>query len=446
MSRIKNIIKNAKVNLFFYLLSIGVAFFSRKIFLDFLGPDFIGLVSLLQEILKFLNLAELGISTAIGYALYKPLFNKDFKEINSINVFFGFLYRKIGFSIIVLGIIVSLFFFLFFPNTEFSFYLIYYAFFAFLISTTFNYFFNYHITVLQADQKDYIVSKYIQGIGIFKSLFQILLVYTYKNFYLWITIELLFSLILVFVLRWQIKKVYPWLELSLPKNSNKIRKFPEIMTKVKQIVVHKFSFFVLSGTDQILIYWFVNLRSVAYYGNYLLIVGYLSMLINQTFSGAQASVGNLIAENNKENIKKIFFELMSVRHFLGGFLLIALYYLIDPFINIWLGETYILERSIVFFILVNIYIGQIRKPVDDFINAYGLFSDTWAPILEASLNLGISIILGRLYGILGIMIGTTISLSVIAVLWKPFFLYKQGFKESVLEYWIGFIKFLLKRE
>ena len=428
--------------MFFYLLTIIAAFFSRKIFLDNLGAEFIGLVSLIQEILKFLNLAELGVSTAVGYALYKPLLDKDYSEINHINTFFGLLYRKIGVVILSVGIIVSIFLPVFFSETTFTSPIIYFAFFTFLINTIFNYFFNYHITVLEADQKKYIVSKYFQGFGILKSIVQISLVLVYKSFYLWITIELIFSLIIVFVLRWQIKKVYPWLTLNLPKNTKNVKKFPEIITKVKQIFVHKFSFFILNGTDQILIYWFVNIQSVAFYGNYLMVIGYLSTFINQIFSGAQAGVGNLIAEKNIINIKKVFWELIALRHFLGGFLFLALYYLVNPFILIWLGETYILDENIVFLMLLTVYIGQVRKPVDDYINAYGIFSDTWAPATEAVLNLGLSLVLGSLYGILGIVIGTIASMTLMVLVWKPFFLYKKGFKESVLEYWISFFKLI----
>ena len=95
MSRIKHTIKNAKVGLFFHAITIFVAFFSRKIFLDYLGADFVGLISVLQSILGFLNIAELGIGTAIGYALYKPIFNGNQKEIDQLIQYFGYLYRKI---------------------------------------------------------------------------------------------------------------------------------------------------------------------------------------------------------------------------------------------------------------------------------------------------------------------------------------------------------------
>ena len=102
-SRLKKSLLNARVNLIFYFLSLALSFFSRKIFLDALGADFMGLIGTLNNLLGFLNLAELGISTAIGYVLYKPLFEHDEKKINEIISVFGFIYRRIGFIILSAG-------------------------------------------------------------------------------------------------------------------------------------------------------------------------------------------------------------------------------------------------------------------------------------------------------------------------------------------------------
>ena len=91
-SRVGKSLLNARVNLIFYFLSLLLAFFSRKIFLDHLGTEFIGLTTTLQNLLGFLNLADLGIGASIGYVLYKPLFDKDEKKLNEIISVLGYLY------------------------------------------------------------------------------------------------------------------------------------------------------------------------------------------------------------------------------------------------------------------------------------------------------------------------------------------------------------------
>ena len=119
-SRLKKSLLNARVNLIFYFLSLALSFFSRKIFLDALGADFMGLIGTLNNLLGFLNLAELGISTAIGYVLYKPLFEHDEKKINEIISVFGFIYRRIGFIILSAGCALACFLPLIFPNNVFE--------------------------------------------------------------------------------------------------------------------------------------------------------------------------------------------------------------------------------------------------------------------------------------------------------------------------------------
>ena len=106
-SRVKKTLLNARVNMIFYFLILILSFFSRKIFLDTLGADFIGLTGTMQNLLAFINLAELGIATAIGYLLYAPLHQQDHTKINEIISVLGFLYRKIGYIILLTGICVS---------------------------------------------------------------------------------------------------------------------------------------------------------------------------------------------------------------------------------------------------------------------------------------------------------------------------------------------------
>mgnify|MGYP001137802472 CR=1 FL=1 len=110
-SRVKKSLLNARVNLIFYFLTLILSFFSRKIFLDTLGADFVGLTGTLQNLLGFLNLAELGIYTAIGYVLYKPLFEHDEIKISEIVSVLGYLYKWVGFIILGAGIVLAFVFF-----------------------------------------------------------------------------------------------------------------------------------------------------------------------------------------------------------------------------------------------------------------------------------------------------------------------------------------------
>lgn len=434
-SRVKKSLLNARVNLIFYFLTLVLSFFSRKIFLDTLGADFVGLTGTLQNLLGFLNLAELGIGSAIGYVLYKPLFDHDETKINEIISVFGYLYRWIGFIILGAGLVLACFLPLIFPNTQFEMGIIFFAYFAFLASSLIGYFANYKQTLLGADQKNYVVTAYFQTTTIIKTLIQMASAYYTGSYYLWVVIELTFGIIYSFILNWKINQVYPWLRSEVRLGKQLFKKYPEVMKYTKQLFVHKISSFIQFQTTPFLIYAFVSLQTVAYYGNYTIITDKLSQLLNNLLNSTGAGVGNLIAEGNKKKIEQIFWELIAIRFFVTAILIFAVYQLLPPFITLWLGSQYVLANSILLLLLLNFFISMTRGATDQFLYGYGLFYDTWAPIVESIIYITVAIVGGSIWGLEGVLLGGVVSLIVIVGIWKPYFLFSKGFKMSVWKYW-----------
>ena len=434
-SRVKKSLLNARVNLIFYFLTLALSFFSRKIFLDALGADFVGLTGTLQNLLGFLNLAELGIGSAIGYVLYKPLFDHDESKINEIISVFGYLYRWIGFIILGAGLILACFLPLIFPDTKFEMGIIFFAYFSFLISSLIGYFANYKQTLLGADQKNYVVTAYFQTATIIKTLIQMASAYYTGSYYLWVVIELIFGIIYSIILNWKINQVYPWLKSEVRLGKQLFTKYPEVMKYTKQLFVQKISYTVQYQTAPFLIYAFVNLGTVAFYGNYTIITDKLSQFVNTFLESSSASVGNLIAEGNQSKIKQLFWELIGMRYFIGGVFSFAVYILIEPFISLWLGIEYLLPHVVLLLIVLNVFISYTRGGVMQFLFGLGLFYDVWAPIAEIVINLVVAILGGYMWGLPGVLLGGLTSQILIVGIWKPYFLFKNGFKESVWNYW-----------
>lgn len=433
---------NARVNLIFYFLTLALSFFSRKIFLDTLGADFVGLTGTLQNLLGFLNLAELGIGSAIGYVLYKPLFDHDETKINEIISVFGYLYRWIGKIILIAGCILACFLPLIFPNTEFDLGLIFFAYFSFLASSLIGYFANYKQTLLGADQKNYVVTAYFQTATIIKTIIQMALAYYTGNYYLWVIVELSFGIIYSFILNWKINQVYPWLRSEVSQGRILFKKYPEVMKYTKQLFVHKFTTFIQFQTTPFLIYAFVSLQTVAFYGNYTIITDKLSVFIGNLLGSTGAGVGNLIAEGDRNKIMKVFWELLAIRFWFAGIFIFALYFLLEPFIILWLGKQYILNKSILIILLCNVFIMQTRGVTDQFLYGYGLFRDVWAPIAEAVIYLVVALIAGSCLGLKGVLLGGIISMLIIVCGWKPVFLFKSGFHFPLYIYWFNWGKHL----
>ena len=441
-SRTAKSIKNAKVALIFYFINLVLQFFSRKVFLDYLGAEVLGLNTTAQNLIGFLNLAELGIGGAIAFTLYKPIYEKNTQVINEIVSVQGWLYRRVAYVVIAGACILMCFFPLIFEKAKVPMWYTYGSFTVLLISTLLGYFVNYRQIVLTADQKEYKITLNTQGFKIIKVLLQIAAICCLSNGYVyWLVLELMMSFTTAVALDRLLKKEYPWLKPT-PSIGRKIkRKYPEIITKTKQVFYHQVAGVVLQQTSPMVIYAYTSLTLVAIYGNYMLIIVGVTLLLNALFNSVNAGVGNLVAEGDKKRIKCVFGELTSLRIWFASVVCFTIYKLGHSFIVLWVGNEYVLEQPAFILLLIIAFINLTRIN-DVFLAAYGLYQDTWAPITEAVLNLGLSILLGYYWGIIGVLWGILISLLIIVCGWKPFFLHKYGFKESIREYLIYYLNYI----
>ena len=441
-SRVKKSLLNARVNLIFYFLTLVLSFFSRKIFLDRLGADFIGLTGTIGNLLGFLNLAESGVSAAIAVVLYAPLFERNEQKIKEIVSVMGFLYHAIGKIILVSGFVLACFFPLIFSNVELELPIVYFTFISFLGTSLIGYFINYKQVLLSADQRNYVVAAYSQSANIIKILLQMGLAYYIGNYYLWVVVEFLFGILYSIILDWKIKQVYPWLVTDIKQGKALCEKYPDVMRYTKQLFVHKIGSVAYTQVTPFLIYAFASLQAVAYYGNYTLITSKFSLLLTNFLGGTNASVGNLIAEGDKDKILKVYWELMSIRFLFTGITVFAMYYLLPPFIVLWLGKEYVMSEVLLFLVLVSFALSIIRGVTEEFLFGYGLFSDVWSPFIEATILIVVAMFGGILWGLEGTLLGAIVSSIIVIYIWKPYFLFSKGMKIPVRVYWFELSKYL----
>ncbi len=436
-SRAGKTLRNARVGVIFYFLTLVLGFYSRKIFLDHLGAEFIGLAGTLGNILEYLNLAEFGIGTAVGFNLYRPLRHQDRREVNRLVSQYGFYYAVAGTVVGAGALVVSAFFPLMFDSDGLPLPLIYFTFYSFVISTLTGYFVNYRQILLESDQRQYVVSIYSQSAAILKALLQILLAWIWGNLYVWVGIELIFGLTYPVVLRRKIRRLYPWLKASISEGRSEHRRNPALLRTTARVFIHKFKDFFLRQSDQVLVFAFVSLKMVAFYGNYTLVVTRVMGAVTAVMGSAGASVGNLVAEGEKQRIVSVFWELMSLRYMVAGVLTYCVATLIQPFVVLWLGEEYLLSEWIVWLLAAYTFVMLTRITVDEFNHAYGHYGDVWAAWVEGAVNITVTVLCAWQWGIVGLLIGKLASVVPIAVFWKPLYLYRDGFNEPYSRYWAG---------
>lgn len=432
-SRTSNSLKNALTALLFYILQVVLGFWSRKVFYATLGSEILGLDQTANSLLGFLNLAELGVSTSVGYFLYKPIFDNDKRSISEIVTVQGYIYRRVAMVILVGSTLLMCFFPVIFKDMSVPLWYAYVIFSGLLFSSLIGYYVNYKICVLNAAQKAYKVTRASSG---FRSLLKLFLIFTLplvsQPFLLYIIANFCGVVIGAIILNYVIKVEYPWLSIAVNNGRDLLTKYNGVISKTKQLFVHKISSYVIIESQPLLLFAYSSLTTVAYFGNYLSVIGSIRVMLSTTFDGSQASIGNLIAEGNIEKIKSVFWETFDLRFCMASIVMVSLYYITPPFISIWLSKSYLLGETILILVLVQSWFSIVRTTLDNFVSGYGLFQDTWAPIAEVVIFLLGVCVLGHLYEIQGVLLSGLISSVLIIGIWRPLFLFKKGFKENVL--------------
>lgn len=438
--RTKKAIINSLTNILMYFVILLPTFITRKVFLQTLGPELLGLNSLYANIVSLLSIMELGIGTAIIYSLYKPFANKDKSKVKAYLNFYGKFYRNIGILILVLGIGITPFLEIIIKEQVNLSYAKFY-FILFLSNTVSSYLFSYKISILYVAQENYIVSWWTGISKLVINILQIALLIIYPNFTLYILIQVLIDLIYYIIINYKINKKYPWIKNNTEVLKNKEKK--NLFQNLYALLFHKIGSFIVLGTDNIIISIFINLDAVTQYNSYNMVVSAVNNIINRGFQGITASIGNLIAKDTTNKVYRTYKRLFFVNFWIISFMCISLFNTLDQFIGLWLGKSQILDNLTVTIILINFYFLGMRFCIDRFKEAGGVYKqDRYAPIAEAIINLVSSIFLVKFVGLAGVFLGTLIS-NLLVVFWiKPLVVYKNVFKVSVLEYFKDYFKYL----
>lgn len=432
MSRTKNSLMNIVIAVINQPLSLLISFLARIFFVRYLSAEYLGINGLFTNIISILSLAELGIGSAINYSLYKPLSEKNVDTIKSLMYFYKKAYRLIALIVFLTGLVIMIFIPNFVEVEHIS--NLRFIFFLFVLNSSLSYTLSYKRSLIIADQHRYIATLYRYVFYILLNIAQIFILYFTRNYVLFLCLTILCTLGENICISIKANRMYPYLkDKSISKLSKEGRE--EISKNTFAMLCHKLGGTVVNSTDNILMSKIVNIIEVGINSNYILITNALIIIVNQIYTATIASIGNLGVEESKEKVKQVFDQVFFLGFIITCFCVIELLVLFNPFITIWLGENMLFSMNIVIVICANFYIYLIRKPVLTFRDALGLFwYDRYKPLIEAIINLLISIILGFKFGTIGILLGTIIS-SLLTCVWiEPYVLFKYGLNGTLSEY------------
>lgn len=417
------------------VLTIIVGLVAQAVFIKILGSEYLGLNGLFSNVISMLGIVELGIGSAIIYNMYKPIAEDDHEKIKSLMQFYKKSYRIITLIISIIGLLIIPFIKYIIDiesvTVDINVYLVYIL---FLLETVCSYILSYKRSMLYADQKEYITNIVHIGYTIIVNTLQLIMLYLTHNYYLYLIIKIIMRLLENVVISLYVNRKYEYLKendaTSLDKKTEK-----DIFQKIKALFFHKIGTFIVSGTDNIIISKYLGLVTVGLYSNYYLIINAVQTVLNHIIQATKASIGNLLVTETKEKQFDIFDKIRFVNFWISCFSSICIFVIMDSFITIWIGYKFVLPTKVLLVLVINFFIVSSRSTYGAFKEAAGIFyEDRFVPIIESLLNIVLSIIFVKKFGLMGVFMGTIGSGLILWLYSYPKYVYKNLFGRSYIDY------------
>ena len=426
--RTRNSILNILVSFGSQAVSIVLLFISRKVFLNYFTEEYLGVNGLFTEILTVLSLAELGIGTAMMYGLYDAVAKGERREICQLMNLYRRLYTVVGIIVVAVGLAMMPFLDHLIKDNRIPH--IRLIFLMYLADSTVSYFLSYKQTIIQANQKAYVVSGVAMGIRCCQILLQIASMVVLHNFYVYIALQIGGQICTNAVLSAVSNKMYPYIRRNREGLPSK-EKIRGICRHIKAMALHKFGAVFVSNTDNLLISAFVGLGTVGLYSNYKMVLNSLKLALSYIYNAFTAGIGNLAATETPEKVHHIYKCLNFVMSLIYGWAAVCLWLLFNPFIGTFFGERFVLPEYVVAIIVLDFYIHGMRQMTLRFRDGMGLYwYDRYKPFFEVAINLAVSLLLVKKYNIAGVLLGTIIS-SLLTNFWvEPYVLFRHGIRKE----------------
>ncbi len=435
-SRSLSAFKNTIVAFASYALTMTTNLVFRGVFINLLDKTYLGMQGLFSNIIAFLSLVEMGAGAAIIFSLYKPLSENDQDKIRAYVCFYRQIYCYIALAVFILGTAIMPFLDFFIesrPQIPESLETIY---FLFVLNSATSYLFSYRLTVLHADQKAYIINFWNSFSSIARNILQIVWLYVTRNYIGTLIIQMLVSIITNLLLNRLAVKQFPYL-----KDLNGAQKISQaeqkdLKTRIGTLFLYRVGSYTINSTDNILISKFFGFNVLANLTNYYFLLGVVNSIGNMIASSLTPSVGNQAAALSNRSVKSTFLTLQFLYTWLSVFATACLAALLTPFIWLWAGPDFVIPSTTMALMVLNFYLTFKRRLMGVYRNALGLYLQAKSmAIVQGLLNLVFSLFLLKRMGVIGVILGTTLSDMMVSMWVDPYVLYKYYFKESMLEYW-----------
>lgn len=435
MNRKKNATRNIIFGTCLKLYQIVVPFLMRTIMIYFMGVQYLGLNSLFTSVLQVLNLAELGVGSAMVYSMYKPVAEHDNNTICALMGLYRKYYRTIGMVVLAAGCVIIPFVPHLIKSDVPEGINIYVLYVMNLLATVFTYWlYAYKNSILQAYQRNDIVSKVTIITDTIKYILQIFTIVFLKNYYMYVLVLILLQIASNIITAAVVTRMYPEYRCkgSLPKEE-----VAQINSRIRDLFTSKIGAVIVNSADTVVISAFLGLTVLAIYQNYFFIISSVIAFIAVVFNSCTAGIGNSIIVETKEKNYNDFKKFTFLIAWIAGFCTVCIVCLMQPFMNIWMNgnEKLMLGMSEVVCFCIYFFVYEIQQLLLTYKDAAGMWhEDKYRPLVTALTNLALNIIMVQFFGLYGVLLSTVISIIFIGMPWLFYNLFTVLFKRNAAKY------------
>ncbi len=429
LERTKNAARNIVFDGTLEMVNMLFPFVIRSVMLHFLGTEYLGLNGLFKSLLMFLNLAELGVGSAMVFSMYKPIAEDDTPAICALLRLYRTLYRIIGLAIAAVGLLLIPVLHSFIKDGLPAGMNLYILYLMNLGNTVLTYWlFAYKGSLLQAHQRRDLISKVSLAVRLTEYILKILILVFMRNYYLYLAVQLLCQIAVNVLVAVCAARMYPQ---YVPVGTLPKEKTRDIFRRVRDLFTSKLSATVFDSADTLVISAFMGLSALAVYQNYYFIITALRMMLVVILNACMAGVGNkLVMESREANyrdlerISLLFCWLLGV----SSSMLLCLY---QPFMQIWMGGDNMLGAGLVLCFVVYYYSMGANKLLNMFKDSAGIWKqDRWRPLTAALVNLGLNLATVQWLGLYGVLLSSVVSIVFIQIPWLFHNLFQEVFPRA----------------
>lgn len=446
MERSKIALKSGMIGLISQFSTVILSFLNRTIFINYLGPEILGLDGVLKDCISMLSLADLGIQSAMTYQMYKAVINEDKQEIGELLTVYKQIYNCIAVAMLVIGVFLSFTLDTVITGVTLSSEYVYIAFWLFVLASASSYALAYKRSVLMADQKQYVCTIIDTVINILVFVVKAAVVLVFNNYLLYLFLGVVQNIVSNLIVHRYVNKYYS--DVPKIKEVNK-EKRKTILKQGVDVFGGKIATYIYTSTDNIVVSIFQGTISVGILSNYKYVFNTVKMLMNCTLNPMQALLGNYLnSVDDKNQTKKLLYKYTHLRYVCCLVLVIPAMCLAQSFIYLWAGDKYLLTVEIPILLAADFYIAGVYGPLGEYMSGLGMFKiSKYVYFTGAFANILTSIIAVQICGVKGVLYGTVLSQS---IMWVGsslaiFFKYFED-RKALCEYWIkhlGLIVFVI---